>query len=77
MKLTVVNHCLAVGTISLIGVASSSLLQVGDTGSFALYSCFDTPPESVVAGPIAPLPDPQGEGDGSTGSVDAFDRTAP
>ncbi len=64
----VTNHSLHVGQIELIGVASASMLQVGDTNHVELYSMFDTPPESVVVGPIAPLPLPEGyssaEGEG-------------
>ena len=58
MNLHVTNHQLAVGTISLIGVSASSMLQVGDTDRVLLYSMFDTPPESVIVGPLAPLPEP-------------------
>ncbi|MFS0722797.1 spore gernimation protein GerPD [Paenibacillus sp. 1P07SE] len=58
MRLQVTNHQLAVGSISLIGVSTSSMLQVGDTDQVILYSMFDTPPESVVVGPLAPLPPP-------------------
>jgi spore germination protein PD len=54
------NHQLCVGRIEVLGVASSSLLQVGDTNHMALYSMFDTPPESVIVGPMAPLPEPEG-----------------
>lgn len=58
MKLHVTNHQLAVGSISLIGVSASSMLQVGDSDQVVLYSMFDTPPESVIVGPLAPLPEP-------------------
>lgn len=53
------NHNLCVGTIEILGVSSSSLLQVGDSDYVTLYSMFDTPPESVVVGPLAPFPDPE------------------
>ncbi|WP_338068629.1 hypothetical protein [Paenibacillus paeoniae] len=56
----VTNHSLAVGQIDVLGISSSSMLQVGDTDCVALYSMFDTPPESVVIGPLAPLPEPEG-----------------
>ncbi|MFX3633633.1 MAG: hypothetical protein ACE3L7_25105 [Candidatus Pristimantibacillus sp.] len=52
------NHSLCVGTIEILGVSSSSLLQVGDSDCITLYSMFDTPPESVIVGPIAPFPAP-------------------
>ena len=54
----VVNHSLAVGCIELLGVSAASLLQVGDTNQVALYSVFDTPPEAVIVGPLAPFPEP-------------------
>lgn len=56
----VVNHCLKVGRIDVLGVSSASMLQVGDNDYVALYSMFDTPPESVIVGPLAPLPVPAG-----------------
>ena len=58
MDMKVVNHSLQVGCIELIGVASASLLQVGDTDKITLYSFFDTPPESLIVGPLAELPPP-------------------
>ncbi|GKU79684.1 hypothetical protein [Paenibacillus sp. L3-i20] len=59
VKFTVINHCLTVGEIDILGVSSASMLQVGDTDQVALYSMFDTPPESVIVGPLAPLPEPR------------------
>ncbi|MBW7455949.1 spore gernimation protein GerPD [Paenibacillus sepulcri] len=58
MNLNVVNHALSVGCIQLTAVASASILQVGDTGQINLYSMFDTPPESVIVGPLVPLSAP-------------------
>ncbi|MCU6707706.1 spore gernimation protein GerPD [Paenibacillus sp. J5C_2022] len=58
MHFKVINHSLAVGEIDVFGVSSSSMLQVGDTEVVNLYSVFDTPPESVVIGPLAPYPEP-------------------
>jgi spore germination protein PD len=52
----VVNGPVNVGSIRVIGITSSAALLVGDTDSLTLYSFFDTPPESVIVGPIAPLP---------------------
>ncbi|EFM09915.1 hypothetical protein PaecuDRAFT_3418 [Paenibacillus curdlanolyticus YK9] len=60
MRMYVINHEICVGSIEVLGVSSSSMLQVGDTGTVSLYSMFDTPPESVVVGPIAPLQLPEG-----------------
>ncbi|WP_141506037.1 spore gernimation protein GerPD [Paenibacillus luteus] len=54
----VINHQLCVGQIEILGVSSASMLQVGDTDIVSLYAMFDTPPESVIVGPIAPFPLP-------------------
>ncbi|RKP57201.1 spore gernimation protein GerPD [Cohnella endophytica] len=54
--LNVTNGPVSVGCISLIGVSSSSSLLIGDTESITLYSYFDTPPEAVIIGSLAPLP---------------------
>lgn len=56
----VVNHSLCVGQIDILGISSASMLQTGDTDCVALYSMFDTPPESVIVGPLAPFPAPEG-----------------
>lgn len=53
------NHCLSVGSIEILGVSSASFMQVGDTDCLTLYSMFDTPPESVIVGPLAPFPTPE------------------
>ena len=58
MNVNITNHMLCVGSLELVGVASASLLQIGDTDTITLYSIFDTPPESVIIGPFAPLPEP-------------------
>jgi spore germination protein PD len=55
----VINHQLSVGQIDVLGVSSASMLQVGDTDIVSLYAMFDTPPESVVVGPMAPFPEPE------------------
>lgn len=52
------NHGLQVGCIQMTAIASASLLQVGDTEQVTLYSMFDTPPESVIVGPLVPLGSP-------------------
>lgn len=54
--LQVVNGPVHVGVIRVIGITSSASLLVGDTDTMTLYSYFDTPPESLIVGPIAPLP---------------------
>lgn len=55
MKLEVINKELSVGSIRIIGVASSSLFLIGDTKTVTLSSIFDTPPESLIIGPLVPL----------------------
>ncbi len=61
ISLNVTNGPVNVGSINLIGISSSSSLLLGDTESLTLYSYFDTPPESVIVGPLAPLPVPPEE----------------
>ncbi|MEH7343572.1 spore gernimation protein GerPD [Bacillus sp. JJ1532] len=55
MNFEVYNRDICVGNIRVIGVASSSLLMVGDTQTIQLASVFDTPPESLIVGPFVPL----------------------
>ena len=52
MKLHVINRELCVGNIQIHGVASSSLFIIGDANSIRLDSIFDTPPESLIIGPL-------------------------
>lgn len=59
----VINHALTIGQIEILGVSSASMLQVGDTDYVSLYSMFDTPPESVMVGPVAPFPLPDNTSD--------------
>nr|WP_246627925.1 spore gernimation protein GerPD [Paenibacillus oenotherae] len=47
----------------MTAIASASMLQVGDSEQITLYSMFDTPPESVIVGPLVPLGIPEGEGE--------------
>ena len=63
LSLHVTNGPVSVGCINLVGVSSSSALLLGDTESITLYSYFDTPPESVIVSPLAPLPLPEEEGE--------------
>jgi spore germination protein PD len=51
----VYNRDLCVENIKIIGVASSSLVMVGDSQTIQLASTFDTPPESLIIGPFVPL----------------------
>lgn len=55
MNFTVVNKGIQVGDVQVVGVASSSVLIIGDTESICLSSTFDTPPESLIIGPFVPL----------------------
>lgn len=55
MEYTVVNHELSVENIKIIAVATSSLFLVGDANVITLSSIFDTPPESLIIGPLVPL----------------------
>lgn len=61
VRLEVTNGPVYVGTIRILGITSSASLLIGDTDEMTLYSFFDTPPESVVVGPLAPLPAPPEE----------------
>ncbi|MEH7355575.1 spore gernimation protein GerPD [Neobacillus drentensis] len=55
MNFEVYNRVLHVENISITAVASSSLFMVGDTETIQLTSAFDTPPESLIIGPLVPL----------------------
>ncbi len=55
MNFQVYNRELFVETIKITGVASSSLVLVGDTETIQLASAFDTPAESLIIGPFVPL----------------------
>ncbi|WP_078435248.1 spore gernimation protein GerPD [Metabacillus halosaccharovorans] len=55
MIFTVVNRNIEVGNIRVVGVASSSVFLIGDTQTISLSTIFDTPPESLIIGPLVPL----------------------
>lgn len=55
MNVQITNKDLCVGSIRVIGVSSSSLLLIGDTKTITLSSVFNTPPESLIIGPLVPL----------------------
>ncbi|MET1177595.1 spore gernimation protein GerPD [Peribacillus simplex] len=55
MEFNVTNHQLCVGEIKVIGVASSALFLIGDVQTVQLSSAFDTPPESLIIGPVVPF----------------------
>jgi len=44
-----------VGEIKMTGVSSSSVVLIGDTDSIINSSILDTPPDSVMIGPLVPL----------------------
>jgi spore germination protein PD len=56
IEMNVQSGPVTVGAMNIQGVASASSLLLGDTESIVLYSYFDTPPESVIVGPLVPLP---------------------
>jgi spore germination protein PD len=55
MKMVVENKGIRIGEINVAGVASSSVFQIGDTETITCSSIFDTPPESLIIGPLVPL----------------------
>ncbi|QGQ98649.1 spore gernimation protein GerPD [Paenibacillus psychroresistens] len=55
MNYTVINKEISVGDIRIIGVSSSSIFLIGDAEVITLSSLFDTPPESLIIGPLVPL----------------------
>lgn len=55
MNFQVYNRDLCVQSIRVGGVASSSMLLIGDAQTIQLASTFDTPSESLIIGPFVPL----------------------
>ncbi|UUZ86773.1 spore gernimation protein GerPD [Paenibacillus sp. P26] len=55
MILQVINREVSVASVTITGVASSAVFQIGDTQEINLSSIFDTPPESLIIGPLVPL----------------------
>lgn len=55
MKMVVENKGILIGDINVIGVSSSSVFLIGDTETIICSSIFDTPPESLIIGPLVPL----------------------
>lgn len=55
IELQVTNVELKVGAIRIMGVGSSSVVLVGDTNTIQCSSVFDTPPESLIIGPLVPF----------------------
>lgn len=56
MNIYVENKEIKIGDINITGVSSSSILLIGDTKEIVCSSIFDTPPESLIVGPLVPLP---------------------
>jgi spore germination protein PD len=54
-KMQVVNRKIQVNYIRIVGVGSSSVVLVGDAEVISCSSVFDTPPESVIVGPLVPF----------------------
>lgn len=55
MNFTVINKELCVNDIKITGIASSAIFLIGDSQFITLSSIFDTPPESLIIGPLVPL----------------------
>lgn len=62
MNFYVENKDIAVGVVNNVGVSAASVFLIGDTEVVTLSSIFDTPPESLIIGRMAPLPAPQAGG---------------
>lgn len=56
MIFNVTNKQIEIGNIRVMGVSSSAVFLIGDTQVISCSSIFDTPAESLIIGPIAPLP---------------------
>jgi len=55
VNFTVINKELSVNDIKITGIASSAIFLIGDSQFITLSSIFDTPPESLIIGPLVPL----------------------
>jgi spore germination protein PD len=55
MIMNVVNKEIRIGNIKVTSVSSSSTFLVGDTEIITLASIFNTPPESLIIGPLVSL----------------------
>lgn len=55
MNFSVTNKEISVGEVNIIGVSTSSIFLIGDTKTIKCSSVFDTPPESLIIGPLVPL----------------------
>lgn len=57
-QMTVINKEINVISIRVTSVSTSSVVMVGDTEVIKCSSISDTPPESLIITPAAPLPTP-------------------
>jgi spore germination protein PD len=55
LRMDVVNEQLHIEHIKIIGVGSASVVLIGDTEVISCSSIFDTPPESLIIGPLVPF----------------------
>ncbi|MDF2936595.1 MAG: spore gernimation protein GerPD [Paenibacillaceae bacterium] len=55
IEMNVTNQGLTVGSIHIVGVGSASVVLIGDTDTVTASSVFDTPPESLIIGPLVPF----------------------
>lgn len=55
INLNVINKDVNINNLRIFGVGGSSVVLIGDTEVIACSSIFDTPPESLIIGPLQPL----------------------
>lgn len=55
VRLNVSNDVLHVGQLRITGVGGASVVLIGDTKILCSSSIYDTPPESVIVGPLIPF----------------------
>lgn len=55
LQLKVANYNIEVTNIRIMAIGSSSVFHVGDTRYISCSSMFDTPPESLIIGPLVPF----------------------
>lgn len=55
INMNVTNKDVHINSLRIMGVGGSSVVLIGDTEVVTCSSIFDTPPESLIIGPIRPL----------------------
>ncbi|MGE8205181.1 spore gernimation protein GerPD [Heyndrickxia sp. NPDC080065] len=55
MELNVINREVNVGSVHIIGLATSALFIIGDAETVQQATTFDTPAESLIVGPLTPF----------------------